>query len=62
MSRVGFEPTIQASKGAKTVHAVDSSATVTGASQFRQKHLNTSRCCEFVSEFLVNSRITVTLL
>jgi hypothetical protein len=28
--RVGFEPTIPASERAKTVHALDSSATVTG--------------------------------
>jgi hypothetical protein len=30
MPRVGFEPTITASELAKTVHALDSSATVTG--------------------------------
>jgi hypothetical protein len=30
MPRVGFEPTIPASKRAKTVHALDNSATVTG--------------------------------
>jgi hypothetical protein len=33
MPRVGFEPTITASERAKTVHALDRSATVTG-----QKH------------------------
>jgi hypothetical protein len=32
MPRVGFEPTIPASKRAKTVHALDNSATVTGQS------------------------------
>jgi hypothetical protein len=31
MPRVGFEPTIPASKRAKTVHALDHSATVTGS-------------------------------
>jgi hypothetical protein len=30
MPRVGFEPTITASERAKTVHALDRSATVTG--------------------------------
>jgi hypothetical protein len=30
MSLVGFEPTIPAPKRAKTVHALDDSATVTG--------------------------------
>jgi hypothetical protein len=30
MSLVGFEPTIAASERAKTVHALDISATVTG--------------------------------
>jgi hypothetical protein len=31
MSYVGFEPTISVSERAKTVHALDSSATVTGS-------------------------------
>jgi hypothetical protein len=31
MPRVGFEPTITASERAKTVHALDRSASVTGA-------------------------------
>jgi hypothetical protein len=30
MPQVGLEPTISASKGSKTVHALDHSATVTG--------------------------------
>jgi hypothetical protein len=33
MPYVGFEPTIQASKRAKTVYALDRSATVTGISE-----------------------------
>jgi hypothetical protein len=37
MPWVGFEPTIPASEGAKTVHALDLSATVTGYSRHRVK-------------------------
>jgi hypothetical protein len=38
MSEAGFEHTITASEGAKTVHALDSSATVTRDSYFNSSN------------------------
>jgi hypothetical protein len=38
MPYVGFESTIPASERAKTVHALDRSATVTGITKFRNKY------------------------
>jgi hypothetical protein len=36
MSRVGFQPTIQAFEQAKTVHVLDRTATVVGKTRLRQ--------------------------
>jgi hypothetical protein len=41
MPRVGFQPTITASERAKTVHALDRSATVTGADVHDTRQLYT---------------------
>jgi hypothetical protein len=51
MSCVGYEPTIPASERAKILHALDRSATVTGAvfnkcneiQKFRQQHFNNKK-------------------
>jgi hypothetical protein len=52
MPWVGFKPTIPASKWAKTVHALDRAATVTGTTELRRK-LNwwwlQTRHCPFLS-------------
>jgi hypothetical protein len=50
MPKVGFEPTIPASEQAKTVHALDCAATVTGicykySSKLHMKYCNGTRKC-----------------
>jgi hypothetical protein len=45
MSRVRFEPTIPASKRAKTVHALDHSATVTGNQPICYMIISRERAC-----------------
>jgi hypothetical protein len=51
MPRLGFEPTITASERAKTVHALDRSATVTGT--YRPISSNDID----INEYLIKSRL-----
>jgi hypothetical protein len=54
MSPVGFEPTIQASKQVKIVHAVDHSDTVTGIT-FHRSHnfLHVGKSSEYPSRLVM---------
>jgi hypothetical protein len=54
MPEVGFEPTITASERAKTVHALDSSATVTG-SKIRKILNSDSKVMQLVITFVASN-------
>jgi hypothetical protein len=49
MPRVGFEPTITAFEGAKTVHTLDLAATVTGVIKYSDKQKKNTQ--NFLLEF-----------
>jgi hypothetical protein len=60
MPQVGFKPTIPASKQAKTVHALDHSATVTNSEAIADLYLVLTAQCQDLHNIIVNSPVTKT--